>query len=37
MPTDDLKHWIRTELWDQVPVSIAVINRDFDIQTDVYG
>jgi histidine kinase len=31
MPTDDLKHWIRTELWDQVPVSIAVINRDFDI------
>jgi signal transduction histidine kinase len=31
MRQDDLKHWIRTELWDQVPVSIAVINRDFDI------
>jgi signal transduction histidine kinase len=31
MPIDDLKHWIRTELWDQVPVSISVINRDFDV------
>jgi signal transduction histidine kinase len=31
MPTQDLKRWIRTELWDQVPVSIAVINRNFEI------
>jgi signal transduction histidine kinase len=31
MPTEDLKHWIRTELWDQVPVRISVINRDFEI------
>ncbi len=43
MPTDDLKRWVRTELWDQVPVSIAVINRDFDILeanksfADTYG
>jgi signal transduction histidine kinase len=31
MPKDDLKRWIRTELWDQVPVSISVINPDFEI------
>ena len=31
MPKEDLKHWIRTELWDQVPVRISVINRDFEI------
>lgn len=31
MPTDELKQWIRTELWDQVPVSISVINRNFEI------
>jgi signal transduction histidine kinase len=31
MPQEDLKHWIRTELWDQVPVRISVINRDFEI------
>jgi signal transduction histidine kinase len=31
MPKDDLKRWIRTELWDQVPVSISVINRNFEI------
>jgi signal transduction histidine kinase len=31
MPKEDLKHWIRTEFWDQVPVSIAVINRSFEI------
>jgi signal transduction histidine kinase len=43
MPQDELKHWIRTELWDQVPVSISVINRDFEIVeanksfVDTYG
>jgi signal transduction histidine kinase len=43
MPKEDLKHWIRTELWDQVPVSIAVINRNFEIVeanrsfVDTYG
>jgi signal transduction histidine kinase len=43
MPKEDLKHWIRTELWDQVPVSIAVINRSFEIVeanrsfADAYG
>jgi signal transduction histidine kinase len=43
MPTEDLKNWIRTELWDQVPVSISVINRDFEIVeankcfADTYG
>jgi signal transduction histidine kinase len=31
MPKEDLKHWIRTELWDQVPVRISVINPDFEI------
>lgn len=28
---DDIKNWVRTRLWDQVPVSISVINRDFRI------
>jgi signal transduction histidine kinase len=43
MPQDALKHWIRTELWDQVPVSISVISRDFEIVeanknfADTYG
>jgi signal transduction histidine kinase len=43
MPKDDLKRWIRTELWDQVPVSISVINRKFEIVeanqhfADTYG
>jgi signal transduction histidine kinase len=31
MPKDDLKRWVRTELWDQVPVAISVINREFEI------
>jgi signal transduction histidine kinase len=31
MHKEDLKRWIRTELWDQVPVRISVINRDFEI------
>mgnify|MGYP005831553399 CR=1 FL=1 len=31
MVTEDLRNWIRTELWDQVPVRIAVIDRDFRI------
>jgi signal transduction histidine kinase len=31
MPKQDLSDWIRTELWDQVPVSISVINRDFEV------
>jgi len=26
-----IKRWIREELWDHVPVSIAVINRDFHV------
>ena len=43
MPKEDLSHWIRTELWDQVPASISVINRDFEIVeanksfVDTYG
>ena len=43
MPKEDLKHWIRTALWDQVPVRISVINRDFEIVeanksfADTYG
>jgi signal transduction histidine kinase len=43
MPKDDLKRWVRTELWDQVPVSISVINRNFEIVeankhfVDTYG
>lgn len=28
---EDLREWIRQELWDQVPVSIAVIDRSFHI------
>ena len=31
MTSDPLKQWVRTELWDQVPVAISVINRDFHI------
>ncbi len=31
MITPDVKHWVRTELWDQVPVSISVINREYRI------
>ena len=28
---EDIRRWVRTELWDQVPVRIAVIDRDFKI------
>jgi signal transduction histidine kinase len=28
---DTIRHWVRTQLWDQVPVSISVIDRDFRI------
>jgi len=31
MISEGIKHWIRTELFDQVPVSICVIDRDYDI------
>ena len=40
---DDIKRWVRKELWDQVPVNISVIDRDFRIVeansafTDNYG
>jgi hypothetical protein len=27
----DIKQWIHTNLWDQVPISISVIDRDFKI------
>ncbi len=29
--TEDIKDWVRTELWNQVPVSISVIDRRFKI------
>jgi len=28
---DDIGNWVRTELWDRVPVSISVIDRNFRI------
>ncbi len=31
MTTQEIKSWIRTELWDQVPVSISVIDQSFNI------
>lgn len=31
MTSDPVKQWVRTELWDQVPVAISVINREFQI------
>jgi len=31
MRTDYVRDWVRTQLWDQVPVRIAVIDRDFRI------
>lgn len=31
MKTEDVHNWVRTQLWDQVPVRIAVINNDFHI------
>jgi len=27
----EIKNWIRTELWDQVPVNISIIDQDFKI------
>lgn len=31
MRTEDVRHWVRTQLWDQVPVRIAVIDSEFRI------
>lgn len=31
MRTEDVHHWVRTQLWDQVPVRIAVIDSGFRI------
>jgi PAS domain S-box-containing protein len=31
MTTHDIKEWTRTQLWDQVPISISVIDRGFNI------
>jgi len=31
MSTEDVRDWVRTQLWDQVPVRIAVIDREFNI------
>jgi signal transduction histidine kinase len=31
MRTEDIRDWVRTQLWDQVPVRIAVIDRGFRI------
>lgn len=31
MTTDDIRHWMHTRLWYQVPVSISVIDRDFKV------
>jgi signal transduction histidine kinase len=31
MKTEDVRDWVRTELWDKVPVRIAVIDRTFRI------
>jgi PAS domain S-box-containing protein len=31
MTTQDIKEWTRTQLWDQVPISISVIDRGFNI------
>ena len=31
MPKQAIKEWVQTQLWDQVPVNIAVIDRNFRI------
>jgi signal transduction histidine kinase len=31
MISEEIRNWVRAELWDQVPVSISVIDRDFKI------
>jgi PAS domain S-box-containing protein len=31
MTSDPVKHWMRNELWDQVPVALSVIDRGFEI------
>jgi len=31
MSVKDIKNWVRSELWDQVPVNICVIDHDFNI------
>lgn len=43
MVTEFVSQWVRNELWDQVPVAISVINRNFEIVeanrnfTETYG
>jgi hypothetical protein len=29
--SEEIRNWVRAELWDQVPVSISVIDRDYKI------
>ena len=31
LDTQDIKNWVRTELWDQVPVRISVIDRSYRV------
>lgn len=31
MKTEDVRNWVRTQLWDQVPVRIAVIDNNYHI------
>jgi PAS domain S-box-containing protein len=31
MISEDIRHWVRSELWNQVPVAISVIDREFEI------
>jgi signal transduction histidine kinase len=31
MPEQAIKEWVQTQLWDQVPISISVIDRDWQI------
>jgi signal transduction histidine kinase len=31
MNMEDIKRWVRREMWDQVPVNISVIDKDFKI------
>jgi PAS domain S-box-containing protein len=31
MISEDIRDWVRAELWNQVPVAISIIDRDFEI------
>ena len=31
MTAQDIKNWVRTQLWDQVPMAISIIDRNFNI------